>query len=613
MKYCKFVIKNYKGIPSIELDLDKKPSSNIFTLVGLNESGKTSILEAIYLFQKSISKVQAHTLIPRDQQHAFSDYVSITASLELEESDLKNIKTYVKNKYQYELTDISSIVEVKKKYNFKKSIPSEDDSWKESLWTITLKGKTSRAKNIKNLSEWSDEAWQDTINYIKGKLLPKILYYPDFLFKFPEKIYLEKYEKEGSEQEEYRSVIGDILESINNDLTVQDDLLDKMKNSEDKAHGESLKQLLLKMSAKLNDEILKKWDAIFGAGQKKEVDINWNKESSAGADGQAVTRYFLELKIKQGSDSYSINDRSLGFRWFFSFLIFTAFRKSRSSDPGETLFLLDEPASNLHQTSQQKLLQSLDDIVSECKLIYSTHSHHLINPKWLSGTYIVKNEAINYGNPEEAKTTETKIDSIPYKNFVAKYPNEENHFKPILDALDYIPSSLEMVSSTVFTEGKNDYYTFKYFAEIIFKGKYNLSFYPGASVSKYEDVFRLYLAWNRHFVALFDSDRQGKREKNRYINTLGPDIIGDIFTLDEVNPRWTDSVTEDLFTDVEKFKVTQLSFPEHKREDGYNKSKFNTALQQLYIDGVVFDFNKTTNDKIETILKYLQEKVEEEK
>ena len=50
MKYTKFTINRYKGIPRIELELSKKPSSNIFTLVGLNESGKTSILEAIYLF-----------------------------------------------------------------------------------------------------------------------------------------------------------------------------------------------------------------------------------------------------------------------------------------------------------------------------------------------------------------------------------------------------------------------------------------------------------------------------------------------------------------------------------------------------------------------------------
>ena len=363
------------------------------------------------------------------------------------------------------------------------------------------------------------------------------------------------------------------------------------------------------MSSKLNKEILQKWDAIFGSGQKKEVDISWSTEDITPPEGEVNERYFLELKIKQGSDSYSINDRSLGFKWFFSFLIFTAFRKSRSSDPGETLFLLDEPASNLHQRSQQKLLQSLDDIVSECKLIYSTHSHHLINPKWLAGTYIVKNEAINYGNPEEAKTTETKIDAILYKNFVAQYPSEEDHFKPILDALDYIPSNLEMVPSTVFTEGKNDYYTFKYFSDIIFEGKYNLSFYPGAGVGKYEDIFRLYLTWNRDFIAIFDADRQGIKEKKRYINVLGPDIESKIFTLNEINSSWKNFKTEDLLTDVEKLKITQMSFPKHTKENGYNKSKFNTAIQQLYIDGIKYKFNKRTISKIETIMKLIQNQI----
>ncbi len=263
------------------------------------------------------------------------------------------------------------------------------------------------------------------------------------------------------------------------------------------------------------------------------------------------------------------------------------------------------------QASQQKLLQSLSEIVSECKLIYSTHSHHLINPQWLAGTYIVKNEAIDYGNPEKAKTTETKINAILYKNFVAKHPNEENHFKPILDALDYIPSSLEMVPSTVFTEGKNDYYTFKYFSETIFHGRYDLSFYPGSGVSKYENVFRLYLAWRRNFIALFDSDRQGVREKKRYINLLGPDITNKIFTLAEINSRWRNFTTEDLFTSTEKLKVTQTLFPEHKKEDGYDKSKFNIALQQLYIDNVEFKFNKSTITKMESIFEFIQEKLKE--
>lgn len=606
MRYKKFTIENYKGIPKIELDLDKKPSSNIFTLVGLNESGKTSILEAVYLFQNGIAKKEAHTLIPKSRQYGFNKTISVEAELELEDEELNSLKSHLQRKYKFYLTDFSKTIKIEKRYKFERSVPLATDDWQGTFWTLNLSGKTKQAKNSKRLRDWKKEAWDDVVTLIREKHLPKILYYQDFLFKFPEKIYLELFEKEGVEQEEYRGVVQDILDSIESGLTAEEDLLKRMKNKDEKSHKEALNQLLLKMSSKLNDEILRKWDEIFEGTQRKEVNVSCDSE----VDEANNTIYFIELKIKQGSDSYSINDRSLGFRWFFSFLIFTAFRKSRSSDPGETLFLLDEPASNLHQRSQQKLLKSLEDIVSDCKLVYSTHSHHLINPKWLAGTYIVRNKAINYDNPEEADTTETDINAIPYKNFVAQYPDEEDHFKPILDALQYTPSKLEVVPSTIFTEGKNDYYVFKYISEVAFGNKHDLHFYPGAGVDKYDEPIRLYLAWNRKFIALFDSDKGGKDARDRYIKEIGPDIDNRIFTLENVDKKWRKIETEDLFTETEKIKVIQCCFEDHEKKDGYVKSKFHTAIQELYIRNEKFEFNKTTLDKFKKILEFLKGEID---
>ena len=62
MRYSQFKINNFKGGKEITLDLDKN-QSKVFTLVGLNESGKTTILEAINLFQedydeKKLTKVE---------------------------------------------------------------------------------------------------------------------------------------------------------------------------------------------------------------------------------------------------------------------------------------------------------------------------------------------------------------------------------------------------------------------------------------------------------------------------------------------------------------------------------------------------------------------------
>src|SRR5689334_15081667 len=55
MRYSKLIVRNFKGIQNLEFDLDgRKPASKVFTLVGLNESGKTTILEAMSFFYDNI-------------------------------------------------------------------------------------------------------------------------------------------------------------------------------------------------------------------------------------------------------------------------------------------------------------------------------------------------------------------------------------------------------------------------------------------------------------------------------------------------------------------------------------------------------------------------------
>ena len=49
MRYKRFQIKNFKGIKDTIVDLDAGEAA-VFPFVGLNESGKTTILEAIHSF-----------------------------------------------------------------------------------------------------------------------------------------------------------------------------------------------------------------------------------------------------------------------------------------------------------------------------------------------------------------------------------------------------------------------------------------------------------------------------------------------------------------------------------------------------------------------------------
>ena len=64
MRYTKFEIQNFKGIKDLTIDLSKQPFNRIHTFVGLNESGKTTILEAIYTTMIRYDKSTVHKLIP---------------------------------------------------------------------------------------------------------------------------------------------------------------------------------------------------------------------------------------------------------------------------------------------------------------------------------------------------------------------------------------------------------------------------------------------------------------------------------------------------------------------------------------------------------------------
>ncbi|HEY1020091.1 MAG TPA: AAA family ATPase, partial [Sediminibacterium sp.] len=63
MQYLNFTIENFKGIQKLIFNLDNRaPASKIFTLVGLNESGKTTILEALGFFYDNLKDEKELTI-----------------------------------------------------------------------------------------------------------------------------------------------------------------------------------------------------------------------------------------------------------------------------------------------------------------------------------------------------------------------------------------------------------------------------------------------------------------------------------------------------------------------------------------------------------------------
>ena len=107
MKIIAFRIKNYKGIKDTTISL-KGNKGSIYTLVGLNESGKTTILEAINNFshdvdgihaiaQKSISTDPIEALVPKKKKDNFNGDIIVAAQVRFDENDIAELNVSVAN------------------------------------------------------------------------------------------------------------------------------------------------------------------------------------------------------------------------------------------------------------------------------------------------------------------------------------------------------------------------------------------------------------------------------------------------------------------------------------------------------------------------------------
>ncbi len=595
MKFTYFKFRNFKGIEDQTLSLTK--GSNIFTLVGLNESGKTTILEAINFFSHkpesldvleldSYSIDDIHDLIPINKRDNFNDSITIEAGLELSEDDIEEIKKEIYKSNQIVVSECSNKVSYTQVYHFKNSIHQPDKD--QSLWDFWAKGKKKRAKKIRKLTNAENQP--ANVNYIKAKI-PSILYFPNFLFEFPEKIYLDS-SIEDPKHIFYQKIIQDVLDSLDNDTNIKDHLIDRIESNESN-EKRNLNSLIGKMERKLSNVIFDSWNKIFNKKiNKKEITLFAEKDNNGT---------YIEFNIKDDVDTYRINERSLGFRWFFVYILLTQFRSFRKQN-NNAFFIFDEPASNLHPSAQSELLKSFENLPN---VLYTTHSHYLINPKWLESTYVVKNKGINYDNEAEYITKNTDISVMKYREFASKFPSQTSYFQPILEILEYKPSNLDLVPKVILTEGKNDYYTFCYFQETIKKYKYPLYFVPGISSSNLTNLISLYLGWGKKFIVLLDSDSAGIKEKNRYIEMFGKSVEDIIVTYEDINPSWKNFETEDLFTSNDQLKIQNKNYPKEKK---FKKKIFNRSIQENYAISNAITLEKQSKDNFTITLNYIKEK-----
>jgi len=596
MRYTSFSIRNFKGIHEIDIDLSRLPNSPVFALVGLNESGKTTILEAIHWLYDD-SRIDSEDLIPKSQLTNFNGCVSVESSLSLSSEEISKIENYLyKHCYKFKQVDKIRTISIRRECRFVDSQMVEN----VQKWDIHLEGKTSRAKNIKVYEE-GENYWDRLKSYIKRNFLPPIIFYEDFLFEFPEKIYLQA--KEGKQltslDKQYKSVVQDVITSIDRKMSVKKHLVDRLISGQKRP----LEATLNTLSSTVSKKVFRIWKDLLKFDTSK-MEISFGHTVEEDDNG-----YYLEVSVKEDDQDFLIRERSKGFQWFFAFFLFTIFRANRYEQEVKALFLVDEPASNLHPTAQSKLLDVFEKIPNQQTIIYTTHSRYMINPRWLSGTFVIRNEALDYESVDVLYSSrQTEITAAPYFRFAAENPGETDYFQPILDALDFQPSQLELTPSPVIMEGKNDYYTFRYALDCGWQGEYSIeNITAGFGKDTLDCLISLHIGWNTSFIVLLDDDKGGRATHKRLKQKFGDILKGKIFRLNEIDSRFKGGPLEDVFTKPDQIKIIRSVFPDERE---FNKDKFNIALQNSCFNQQEIQICKHTRQRFELVFKFLKEKLE---
>lgn len=579
MKITKFSIQNFKGISNTTVHLDEGAPGNVITLIGLNESGKTTILEAISHFITEdkdtaglvgtvTKKSDLQDIIPKDRKAAFTGNAEVAATAILDQKDVDGLAEHLLAKHELILNKsaLAKVFKVRRSYAFVDSNLVDTNAY----WSIEFDLRSKKAKKYRNYpglqsSPKEEKAiWLSAIAYLRERM-PKIVYFPTFLFDFPDRIYLQNGDDPLNAY--YIQVIQDVLDSQGEGLNIQKHVLDRIDKAK-KDHNaiatflayffqrderKQIDAVLQKASNEMSKVIFGSWNQILGRSVTgKRVQIDWLLDAEKGNSP------YLELYIVDGESKYSLSERSLGFRWFFSFLLFTEFRRNRKEN-SSTLFLFDEPAANLHSKAQMKLIESFSRIAQgNTYILYSTHSHYMVNPLWLENAYIIENKATDYENDDEVDSfavRKTDINAVRYRKFVSTHPTQTTYFQPVLDALEVSFSPLISASKALIVEGKNDFYPLIYFRHKLSAAS-SPQIFPGNGAGSVGPLISLFRGWGVDFRVLLDGDKAGIEGKKKYIKEYMLSET-EVFTLGDISAELNGKAFEAIYQDDVKQAVRE--------------------------------------------------------
>ncbi|MCC8934850.1 ATP-dependent nuclease [Rhizobium sp. 'Codium 1'] len=429
-------IKNFKHIlDSSEVEIDDK----ITCLVGKNESGKSAFLEALRRLKPAQGAVKfdsakhypawlekKHRREAKAKDEDLDDTFPIAATFELEKTDhdaveevfgpgvLTSTEFTYKRRYNNSPLSVFDTDEAVAVKNFLGTYDPDKELATVHACTNFEELRTAIDAYTDGDDEDTAELRKELVAHLE-KMLPKkapmrTVIASKLAERVPKFFYYSEYSSLPSRVPIRRILDADPETLDENEQTAlallqlaefeKDHLLD--------SDYETRKRELENTSNELKRQVLTYWSTNI------HLNVMMDLTQKQVPNGSGYSSVIDELQVRMYDDKHMLSlpfdERSSGFRWFFSFL--TAFSRYEF-DKTPIIILLDEPALSLHAKAQKDFLRFIEERLSErCQVIYTTHSPFMIQPNKIERTRLIEDKGIERGAVVTADVLTTDRDTL---------------------------------------------------------------------------------------------------------------------------------------------------------------------------------------------------------
>ncbi len=397
---------------------------NITVLVGQNEAGKTAFLEALHK-TRSIDRGVSFDVVadyPRrvltqyQKKHDTNPDVVTHLTFQAASDDIARINEGL----EFDLLTSLSVT-VNYLYNNRQTIiiAIPEESYvqhivEQSSLSTDIVGRISATKGIRGLIETLEQVdldvegeaflgrlrgtfepavqttWTNWLElhiwetYIRPNL-PNFLYFDDY-YLLPGKINISQLQQRVAASAQNPAALQTEDRTILALLRMADVDLSDFTSS---TSYEVIKAKLEGFSNSITDQIFEYWTQ----NQELDVEIDIRADALDQAPYNQGANLYIRIRNRKHRVSVPFSQRSKGFIWFFSFLVWFG---SIADDPHrrtDLALLLDEPGLSLHALAQEDFLRYIDTLARDHQLIYTTHSPFMVHSDRLNQVRTVEDKS----------------------------------------------------------------------------------------------------------------------------------------------------------------------------------------------------------------------------